>query len=59
MSQFLSAVLLSFLLLALNAVGALPLPGLVEKALYFVAGASILAGSLIFGPRFLRALFGR
>ena len=53
------AFLAGFLLLGLDAVGVLPIPALVEKMLYGIAGGSILAGTLIFGPRFLAYLFGR
>ena len=53
------AFLVPFLLLCLDAVGILPLPGVVEKACYFVAGCGLVAGVAIFGPRFWAFLFGR
>ena len=53
------AFALPFLLLCLDAVGFLPLPGFVETVLYLVAGASIFAGVAKFGSRFLTHIFGR
>ena len=53
------AFVVGFLLLGLDAVGILAIPAFIEKVLYGVAGGSILAGALIFGPRFMTYLFGR
>ncbi len=53
------AFVLPFALLCLDAVGVLPLPGVIEKACYFVAGVGLVAGAALFGPRFLAFLFGR
>ena len=53
------AFLLPFALLCLDAVGVLPLPGVVERGCYFVAGVGLTAGAVLFGPRFFAYLFGR
>ena len=58
MLQYLSgAVVLSFLLLCLDAVGVLPLPGFVEKVSAWVFGLSLVAGTAMFGRPFLQRLF--
>ena len=60
MFQILAGVfLLPFGLLCLDAVGILPLPGVVERACYLVAGVGLTAGAIFFGPRFFAYLFGR
>ena len=51
------AVTLSFLLLCLDAVGLLPLPGFVEKVVQQVFVLGLIAGALVFGWPF-RRLFG-
>ena len=53
------AFLLPFALLCLDAIGVLPLPGVVEKACYLVAAVGFTAGTFFFGPRFFAYLFGR
>ena len=59
MKFLLSAVGLSFLLLCLDAVGILPLPGFVETALQWAFALSLIAGAAIFGFPFLQRVFGR
>ena len=60
MFQILTGVfLLPFALLCLDAVGILPLPGVLEEVCYIVAGVGLLAGAVRFGPRFLAYIFGR
>ena len=39
-----------FLLLCLDAVEVLPLPGLIENACYFVMGGGLVVGTLVFWP---------
>ena len=51
------ASVLPFALLCLDAVGVLPLPGVIEKVCYFVAGVALMVGVARFGSRFLKALF--
>ena len=55
----LGAFALSFLLLCLDVVGFLPLPGWMETLTRWVAGLSLVVGMLIFGPRFIQRIFGR
>ena len=59
MKVLLSAVVLPFFLLCLDAVGILPLPSFFETVLTWVCGLSLLAGAAIFGPVFFRRLFDR
>ena len=59
MRILLSAVALSFLLLCLDAVGFLPLPGFIEKLVQYVFGLGLVVGAVLFGWPFLQRLFGR
>ena len=59
MKNLVSAVTLSFILLCLVVVALPDPPAIVEGALTWIVGVGILAGALVFGPRFLRRLFGR
>ena len=59
MRYLILAVGVSFFFLVLNAVGILPLPGFIETALKWAFGLILVAGVVIFGPRFVASIFGR
>ena len=58
-NYLLGAVALSFFLLGVDAVGIVAIPGPFETVLRWVFGLSLFLGAGIYGPSFIRRLFGR
>ena len=59
MQYLVGTAVLTFLLLCLDAIGIVPLPGILETVVQWTFGLSLVVGAMIFGPRFLAHLFGR
>ena len=55
----LGAVTLPFLLLLLDGLGLVSLPGFIVTVLAWTFGGGLAIGAVIFGPKFLEHLFGR